>query len=100
MIEPTDEMVQLALDVFLATPTDSIASIDAGMAKALTAAFAIVERDYRLRRRPFIESRPHAFLRGDDPRFGSAFGGACVAVFDGTVCGFPEPFHRPGQATP
>lgn len=45
MIEPTDEMVQLALDVFLATPTDSIAQIDAGMVKALTAVLAIVERD-------------------------------------------------------
>lgn len=46
MIEPTDEMVQLALDIFLATPTDSIAQIDAGMGKALAAVLALVERDY------------------------------------------------------
>lgn len=45
VIDPTDEMVQLALDVFLATPTDSIAQIDAGMRDALAAAFAIVVRD-------------------------------------------------------
>lgn len=45
MTEVTDEMVQLALDVFLATPTDSIAQIDAGMGKALAAVLAIVERD-------------------------------------------------------
>lgn len=44
-IDPTDEMVQAALDVFLATPTGSIAEIDAGMAKALVAVLAIVERD-------------------------------------------------------
>jgi len=45
VIEPTDEMVQLALDVFLATPTDSIAQIDAGMRDALAAVLAIGERD-------------------------------------------------------
>lgn len=45
MIEPTDEMVQLALDVFLASPTDNITQIDAGMAKALAAVFALAERD-------------------------------------------------------
>jgi hypothetical protein len=48
VIEPTDEMVQLALDVFLTTPTDSIAQIDAGMRNALAAALAIVERDYAI----------------------------------------------------
>jgi hypothetical protein len=46
VIEPTDEMVQLALDIFLATPTESIAQIDAGMGKALAAVLALVERDY------------------------------------------------------
>lgn len=46
MIEPTDEMVQLALDIFLATPADNIASIDAGMSNALAAVLALVERDY------------------------------------------------------
>ena len=51
MIEPTDEMVQLALDVFLATPTGSIAQIDAGMSEALAAVLAIVERDYHVRER-------------------------------------------------
>lgn len=46
MIESTDEMVQLALDIFLATPAESIGQIDAGMGKALAAVFQIVERDY------------------------------------------------------
>jgi hypothetical protein len=41
MIEATDEMVQLALDVFLVSPTDNIAQIDAGMAKALAAVLAV-----------------------------------------------------------
>ena len=48
MIEVTDEMVQLALDRFLATPTDTIAQIDEGMRDALAVVLALVERDYEL----------------------------------------------------
>jgi hypothetical protein len=52
VIDPTGEMVQLALDIFLATPTESIAQIDAGMARALATVFELVERDYGVRTRP------------------------------------------------
>lgn len=50
MIEPTDEMVHLAVDKFLNHPEmNNIGEIDAAMRDTLAAVLAIVERDYSLR---------------------------------------------------
>jgi hypothetical protein len=51
-IQLTDEMVQLAVDKFLASPTPTIASIDQAMHDALAAVLAIVERDQGWNWRP------------------------------------------------
>lgn len=48
LIEPTDEMVKLALDVFLADPMRDIAQIDAGMRDALATVFGALARDYTI----------------------------------------------------
>jgi hypothetical protein len=91
VIEPTDEMVQLALDVFLATPTDSIAQIDAGMAKALAAVLAIVERDYYVSPRPTPEQlaalpKPKRRLRACVEQWPEAETGD----YDPRCCRFPK----------
>lgn len=41
---------------------------------------------------------PHEFVRGDDPNFGSYFGGACVFPLDGVSCGWPEQEHPRGRS--
>lgn len=48
MIEPTDEMVQLAVKQFLDAPASTIGEIDTAMREALAGVLAIVDRDYRL----------------------------------------------------
>lgn len=97
MIEVTDEMRRSAyLDVRIWADRHGHQQPDDRMIDvALVAVLAIVERDYHVRRRPrgYLETRTHAFVRSDDPKFGSAFGGACAHVKDGTTCGYPEPFH-------
>jgi hypothetical protein len=47
VIEPTDEMVQLAVDKFLHAPVVTIREIDAAMRDALTAALALAERQWQ-----------------------------------------------------
>lgn len=45
MIEPTDEMVKLAVKKFVDAPGVTIREIDTAMREALVAVFALVERD-------------------------------------------------------
>lgn len=93
MIEPTDEMLYAALDAYdeLCDGQRSEDGIRAGLAAVLE----IVERDYNVL--PKFRPEVHAFVRSDDPSFGSAFGGGCAAEVRGMICGWPEQAHRRGR---
>jgi hypothetical protein len=87
VIEPTDEMVKAIEHV------DGLSYVHPDLARRIAAAvLAIVERDYDVL--PKFRPHAHAFVRSDDPSFGSAFGGGCAAEVNGMVCGWPEQAHR------
>lgn len=95
MIEPTDEMVNLAVDKFLKHPElNNIGEIDTAMRETLVAVLAIVERDQAAQRKQLSEaleavaraiatdSRDWGLGRGDAWLWGVLVGWDCEEVHD------------------
>jgi DNA-binding XRE family transcriptional regulator len=85
VIQPSDQMVQLAVDKFLDSPAATIGEIDGAMRDALAEVLALIERDYRLipraaaRRRSPVDHDPEA-LRWARERAGWRQGHLATAV--------------------